>query len=247
MRMPAVVRGGDQWHGPSADVPRPGTVTVVSAPSTALGPSLATGLASRGWQAGLVEDERPPEAAVAGPAVVVIEDDEGRPRVRLPSDVRLGSCVCVGSASSLPVLRRLHRRGATVVDRAAGFLALLAVVELCLHMPDPARRRSQEVAVSLERRHRESAALATLTASETEVLGAMLAGLSAVEIGGLRHVALSTVRSQIRSILAKLGVTSQLSAVAVARRSSARPWPGEEPARFGSLADLGSRESPQIW
>ena len=57
-----------------------------------------------------------------------------------------------------------------------------------------------------------------LTQREREVLAALADGLSAEEIAETQFVALATVRSQIRSVLKKLGVRSQLAAVAQAHR-----------------------------
>jgi two-component system nitrate/nitrite response regulator NarL len=57
-----------------------------------------------------------------------------------------------------------------------------------------------------------------LTQREREVLAALIDGLSAEEIAETRYVALTTVRSQIRAVLRKLGVRSQLAAVASANR-----------------------------
>ncbi|MDZ7673790.1 MAG: LuxR C-terminal-related transcriptional regulator [Acidimicrobiales bacterium] len=64
---------------------------------------------------------------------------------------------------------------------------------------------------------------ARLTAREQAVLAGLMDGLSAAELADRDFVALSTVRSQIRSVLTKLGVSSQLAAVAVARAASWRP------------------------
>ena len=55
-----------------------------------------------------------------------------------------------------------------------------------------------------------------LTQREALVLGALIDGQSAVEIAEANFVSLATVRSQIRSVLQKLGVRSQLAAVALA-------------------------------
>ncbi len=60
------------------------------------------------------------------------------------------------------------------------------------------------------------AVFAQLTEREALVLGALIDGLAAEEIAHAHFVALSTVRSQIRSVLQKLGVRSQLAAVALA-------------------------------
>lgn len=59
-------------------------------------------------------------------------------------------------------------------------------------------------------------ALVTLTASERMVLFYLTEGCAAQDIADTLVVSLATVRSHIRSILRKLGVRSQLAAVAVA-------------------------------
>jgi DNA-binding NarL/FixJ family response regulator len=62
-----------------------------------------------------------------------------------------------------------------------------------------------------------------LTPREQRVLGALVEGLSGEEIAEAQFVAVSTVRSQVRGILRKLGVNSQLAAVATAVRAG---WTG---------------------
>ena len=62
-----------------------------------------------------------------------------------------------------------------------------------------------------------------LTSCEQRVLGALIEGMSAEEIAEAHFVALTTIRSQIRAILHKLGVRSQLAAVAQANRAGWRP------------------------
>ena len=54
-----------------------------------------------------------------------------------------------------------------------------------------------------------------LTRREEEVLSALMRGAKARDICVQSFVSMPTVRSQIRSILTKLGVTSQLAAVAL--------------------------------
>ncbi len=68
------------------------------------------------------------------------------------------------------------------------------------------RRRIQEAEAIFEQ----------LTQRESLVLAALSDGLTAEEIARAHYVALTTVRSQIRAVLQKLGVRSQLAAVAVA-------------------------------
>jgi two-component system nitrate/nitrite response regulator NarL len=58
-----------------------------------------------------------------------------------------------------------------------------------------------------------------LTVRECEVLQDLLEGKNAERIANESFVSVATVRSHIKSLLAKLGVNSQLAAVALARRS----------------------------
>ncbi|MGA3218808.1 MAG: helix-turn-helix transcriptional regulator [Acidimicrobiales bacterium] len=62
-----------------------------------------------------------------------------------------------------------------------------------------------------------------LTRRERQVLLALMSGSTAQEISKESYVSLPTVRSQIRSILSKLGVSSQLAAVVLAYRSGWAP------------------------
>ncbi len=72
---------------------------------------------------------------------------------------------------------------------------------------------------------RRLAPFQTLTAWEKAVLAGLVAGESAEAIAARSYVSLSTVRTQIRSILLKLRVKSQLNAVALAREAG---WPPED-------------------
>lgn len=69
------------------------------------------------------------------------------------------------------------------------------------------------------------APFAGLTPREEAVLMRLLAGESAGDIASHTYVSLATVRSHIRSVLLKLGVNSQLAAVALARDVG---WAGAE-------------------
>ncbi len=67
-----------------------------------------------------------------------------------------------------------------------------------------------------------------LTEREQFVLSELMEGNGAEEIAKAAFVSISTVRSQIKAILQKLGVNSQLAAVAMARRAG---WSLELPAK----------------
>jgi two-component system, NarL family, nitrate/nitrite response regulator NarL len=67
-----------------------------------------------------------------------------------------------------------------------------------------------------------------ITKREAEVLGQLMAGKQVVEIARTGVVSESTVRTQVKSILAKLQVSSQLSAVGLAHEVS---WQAPTPYR----------------
>lgn len=80
----------------------------------------------------------------------------------------------------------------------------------------PARRN--ELLQQGRRRAALEAKLLSLSPREAEVLGALIEGMSAETIASKQFVAVGTIRSHIRSILRKVDVSSQLAAVAAARR-----------------------------
>lgn len=65
----------------------------------------------------------------------------------------------------------------------------------------------------------EADRLALLTGRESQVLDLLMSGGSAAQIAEHLCLSLSTVRTHIHSIMIKLGVSSQLAAVAVACRA----------------------------
>ncbi len=113
------------------------------------------------------------------------------------------------------------------VPKNAPFPALLAAVRAADAGRDvmPPERRAQLVELH-HRRTAESAALATklgrLSQREREVLAALAEGKRAQAVAEQFVVSLATVRTQIRAVLAKLEVGSQLEAVALYRRASGR-------------------------
>jgi DNA-binding NarL/FixJ family response regulator len=161
----------------------------------------------------------------------------------LEADVVLLDLHLGAGRTSIPMIAPLVERGSRVlvltgsVDEGlqgaaldAGAVAVLlkgdSLERLCQGIRDvavghsvmrPARR--DELIEQGRRRHDAAARLALLSAREREVLSALAEGRSAEAIADEQFVALGTIRSQIRSILRKLGVNSQLAAVAEARRA----------------------------
>jgi len=77
-----------------------------------------------------------------------------------------------------------------------------------------------------------------LTEREQVVLAELMEGHCAEEIANAAFVSISTVRSQIKAILQKLGVNSQLAAVAIARRAG---WSCDSPPRNSSKPPSSQR------
>ena len=71
--------------------------------------------------------------------------------------------------------------------------------------------------------HAALAPFAALTPREEQVLAMLIDGVQAADIAERSYVSLATVRSQIRAILTKLGVGSQLSAVSLAIKAGWSP------------------------
>lgn len=126
---------------------------------------------------------------------------------------RLGECVEAGAAGVLSKARPFEE----LVEAVHGALdgrALMADSERAALLAELRRHRGETRSLR--------AGLERLTPREQEVLAALMDGKPAEIIANEAVVSVSTVRSQIRSLLAKLGVNSQLSAVALAQRAGWR-------------------------
>lgn len=130
---------------------------------------------------------------------------------------RLAECVEAGAAGLLSKSRPFEDLVAAVHTLLEGG-ALIHPPEHAALMADLRRQRDDARA--------RRAAFDRLTPREQEVLGALMDGKPAEVIARESVVSVSTVRSQIRSLLVKLGVNSQLSAVALARRAGWQPGDG---------------------
>lgn len=138
-------------------------------------------------------------AASLGPKVVMLTAERRR--------AVLAACLEAGAAGWIKVTADLDDVDSALTDVVAG-------------RPIIGRTERAELLelLRVERATtlRAQATFSQLTQREALVLAALTQGLSADEIAQAHFVALTTVRSQIRSILQKLGVRSQLAAVALA-------------------------------
>jgi two-component system nitrate/nitrite response regulator NarL len=148
--------------------------------------------------------------AASGANVVVVTASSDRSR--------WGECLSSGARKTmaktqplneiLSVVRRIHQ-GLPVVDAAERERLLLQWDE-------------HRKAVEEQRRRLDS-----LTTREREVLALLQEGVPVRDIARRNFVSEATVRTQVKSILAKLGVTSQLAAVGLAHNAGWRPPPEE--------------------
>jgi DNA-binding NarL/FixJ family response regulator len=135
----------------------------------------------------------------AGVAVVVVTGIADR--------LRWGECLKAGARAVLPKSAALDsiRETLRLIGEGAPLPGRHEREQLvAAHLPEKALR--QELRTRLER----------LSSREREVLGHLMVGRPVREIACLSHVSEATVREQVKSILAKLGVTSQLAAVSLA-------------------------------
>jgi DNA-binding NarL/FixJ family response regulator len=127
---------------------------------------------------------------------------------------RWGECIDAGAHTVLPKTTPL----ATMVGTVRSVTEGLPVLE------DRAREAwlatyRQESALARATRDR----LESLTSRESEVLGHLMAGHAVRDIAERSCVAESTVRTHVKSILAKLDVSSQVAAVGAAYNAHWRP------------------------
>lgn len=132
--------------------------------------------------------------------------------------------VLTASDDRLVYARYLESGADGCLSKTRGPSEILAVVELALAgepITTDANRQQllTELRMARARHHRELRPLERLTHREVETLRALCRGDTAGAIAEQWVVSIATVRSHIRSILMKFGVSSQLAAVALANRS----------------------------
>jgi two-component system, NarL family, nitrate/nitrite response regulator NarL len=147
---------------------------------------------------------------------------EATPLIRPLMDT--GAHVLMVTGVSDPIRHaRCVREGAVgVLSKSVSFDELTDAVEHVLDhgslLPKPAR--DELLALLREEEVRDRTRLAPfeqLTPREAEVLGWLMQGLSVQQVAQEAYVSVATVRTQVRSILAKLQASSQVSAIARAR------------------------------
>jgi two-component system nitrate/nitrite response regulator NarL len=135
----------------------------------------------------------------------------------------LGARVLVvsGSTDTLRLAETLELGAVGFLSKQAPFEELLStVLDVVAQRPVLSTARRNELMAQLRSaraaRSQDLAPFKTLTPRERAVLAGLVQGQRAESIAATAVVSEATVRSQIRGVLAKLGVNSQLEAVALA-------------------------------
>lgn len=136
--------------------------------------------------------------------------------------------VLTGKQDALELGQAFDKGATAVLGKEIPFPALVAelreVSEGGTQAADRKRREIERELRRLRADHDERMRpFADLTPREEEVLAMLVEGRQAAEIARLSYVSMSTVRSQIRGVLTKLGVSSQLAAVSIAVKANWRP------------------------
>lgn len=174
------------------------------------------------------------QALLLRPSVALLDLDlgatTGAGEDLVPGLVQLGTRVVVvtGSADDDRRGTCLERGAVAVLRKTVPFAQLLDTVLAAREGRQTQPDHERQEALAAMRRQREAQRVRErpfdrLTPREAFVLQQLVLGRSAAAIAAEQVVTEATVRSQIRGVLDKLGVSSQLAAVASAHRAG---WEG---------------------
>jgi len=169
------------------------------------------------------------EAAAVRPTLVVLDLDlsgagVGYDLIGPLRDLGAEVLVLTGTTDRMELARCLEAGALGVTSKAAGFGSVLDEVRRAAagETVTPITVRTQLLAdLAAHRRaaDKRRAPFEALSARERDVLRLICEGHQAATIAKESYVSLATVRTQIRSILLKLEVTSQVAAVALATQN----------------------------
>lgn len=163
------------------------------------------------------------------PRLVVLDLDlegagQGRDLIRPLREMGATVMVLSGTTDKAELGAALEAGAVGVVSKGEPFPAVLEKIRLAFEGASVTGvgDRARLINELDERRRAEKARsqrFSTLSKREKDVLALIVEGHQAAEIARLSFVSLATVRTQIRSILLKLDVNSQIAAAALARSS----------------------------
>jgi DNA-binding NarL/FixJ family response regulator len=208
-------------------------VTIIEGHAS-LAEALHTTFEQAGFRPRVVDPTLPPAALVSAvlrrpPDVVILGADVGLlgDRTHLVSplaEAGLRVVVLAGHVEDPVRWGMCLAEGATAVVQRTwaldDFLALVRTVADGSFVPSPDQRALQRGADDQQHaeRRRLLELVSRLTSREREILADLTRARTASEIAAAAFVSEETVRTQIRAVLRKLEVSSQLAAVAIAHR-----------------------------
>ena len=151
---------------------------------------------------------------------------------------KLGSRVTMFTAMDNPiVLGECFDRGAVgSISKIQPIENLIGAIDDAIAGRDVVSPQERHSCIVQARANRELEGEVETTRREKEALRLMISGQRAVDIARAEFIAISTVRTHIRAVLNKLGVGSQVEAVALARQNGWPPAMPANPARWGPSA-----------
>jgi two-component system nitrate/nitrite response regulator NarL len=157
-----------------------------------------------------------------------LEDSDSTPVIRPLVQAGITVVVLTADADRARWGEWLVLGARTVMSKSSSLNAILSALRTIAdgHAPLPRAERDRLIQHYYRERGEILARrkpLASLTQREREVLSHLIHGDNVSDIAKANGVAEATVRTQVKSILGKLGVTSQVAAVAVAYRARWRP------------------------
>ena len=195
-----------------------------------------------------LDEPIPAQAQAADVDVVLLDLELGAGRlsgidlIEPLVDLGLPTIILTGVTRRMVIAEAVLRGAAGVLSKQLGFGELLDAIEACIRgdmvAPEPAERVRLINELLVQRRdlERSRRPFDLLTAREREVLVALTTGQSPAEMSVSQFVSISTVRSHVKSIMRKLGVSSQIKAIALAREVG---WPDQMQHRFGDDGSAG--------
>jgi len=194
----------------------------------------AEGMAAR-WVGGVDRSEVLSTAAALQPGLVLLDLDLGGKELGIPliEPLRAGGATVLmltGVTDRVRLAECIEAGAIGIVRKRQPLDQLVEIIAETAEGRPPLTWAQRDELLTELRRHRDAqqrllAPFKRLTTTEQAVLAALVEGQSPEAIASDRYVTIATVRSQIRSILRQLGVTSQVEAVAAARHAG---WPGPQ-------------------
>lgn len=202
-----------------------------------LADSLSTALGHEGYEvcrpSALDVDSVLSEAEIFRPHVALLDlrlenDTSALPMIEPLRDLGASVVMVTGERNQVALAECVEAGAIGLVDKSRPFEDLVEAVGHVAELRTILSRAERDELLRMLREQRladaeRHAPFDRMTAREQQVLGGLMEGLSAEAIASRDYVSIATVRTQIRAVLSKLGVSSQLAAVALARAAEWEP------------------------